>query len=203
MPKKLDITKLKLLLRLSVNRLKIHRNKQTELGNLNKKEIAELLRKGKDELARVKTVSVIYEDYMVEVFNMIELYMETLISRVNVLGTSNQCPIELKKEVCSLIYAAPFIDNPELSKARNMLISHFGKKLPEECIDCGCVDLNIIARLRRDQPDEALINYYLSTIAKKHNIDWALPLPSALSSPLPSSASASASASSSTSTSTS
>lgn len=43
-----------MLMKLAMNRLTLHRNKNAELGNLHKKEIADLLEQGKEEQARVK-----------------------------------------------------------------------------------------------------------------------------------------------------
>ncbi|MDP2437515.1 MAG: hypothetical protein Q8P67_17365, partial [archaeon] len=142
--------------------------------------IADLLSKNKDEMARVKACALIYQDYMIEVLNMVELYAETIHTRAQILLLSPGCPEELKKEIASVIYAAPFIENDELLKVRMLFIKRFGKWFPEHCLQSNAIDPALVARLKRDQPDPALINYYLSTIAKRHNIDWALPSPDQL-----------------------
>ena len=41
-------------LKLAINRLRLHRTKKLEEGNRHKKEIAELLKTDKEQLARVK-----------------------------------------------------------------------------------------------------------------------------------------------------
>eukprot|EP01088_Endostelium_zonatum_P003578 TRINITY_DN14775_c0_g1_i1.p1 TRINITY_DN14775_c0_g1~~TRINITY_DN14775_c0_g1_i1.p1 ORF type:complete len:963 (-),score=292.17 TRINITY_DN14775_c0_g1_i1:305-3193(-) len=167
--------KCSMLLKLAVNRIQIHRTKKIEGCNQHKREIAGLLNEGKDELARVRTVSVIFEDYMVEVLNAIELYCETINARLQLLASQKTCPDELKEPVCSIIYAAPYVEIDELKKLRLGFIKKYGKKFPCECVDNSCVNQKLISRLQHNPPEEALINYYLSAIAKKHNIDWGLP----------------------------
>lgn len=68
-------------------------------------------------------------------------------------------------------------------KARQMIIGRYGKKFPNECVDCGCVNPKvwsffylfsdypkIVSRLTKKSPDPSLVGYYLSAIAKEHNI---------------------------------
>jgi hypothetical protein len=90
-------------------------------------------------------VSVIFEDYMIEALNMVEVYCETVISRSQllsakylpslslararetlgssralvVIGTScRSCPPELKDAVSNIIYCAPYLAMEELAKVR-------------------------------------------------------------------------------------
>eukprot|EP00005_Dracoamoeba_jomungandri_P000825 CAMPEP_0174251466 /NCGR_PEP_ID=MMETSP0439-20130205/1277_1 /TAXON_ID=0 /ORGANISM="Stereomyxa ramosa, Strain Chinc5" /LENGTH=819 /DNA_ID=CAMNT_0015331791 /DNA_START=220 /DNA_END=2679 /DNA_ORIENTATION=+ len=106
---------------------------------------------------------------------MIELYCETLTARLQLLAASRSCPLELKEAVCSIIYSAPHLHIEELVKLRKLFISRYGKKFPQDCINNCCISKKLIARLQHTPPEEALINYYLSAIAKKHNVDWAAP----------------------------
>ena len=43
------------------------------------------LEQGKDALARVKTTAIVFEDYMVEVFNMMTIYCQTIVQRKDVM----------------------------------------------------------------------------------------------------------------------
>ncbi|KYQ96675.1 actin domain-containing protein [Tieghemostelium lacteum] len=165
-----------MLLKLANSRLVLHKNKSAEQSSLHKKEIADLLSLGKEEQARVKTVGVINEDYHTEVLGMLLIYCETLANRVRSLEGLKICPPDLKEAVCSIIYSSPYLDKQvELYKIRKRFIEKFGKKFPEECVDCCCVNPKIIHRLSNKGPEESLVNYYLANIAKKHNIDWDVP----------------------------
>ncbi|EGG19417.1 P-type ATPase [Cavenderia fasciculata] len=166
-----------LLLKLASSRLLLHKNKNIEQGNLHKKEIAELLTLGKEDQARVKTVAVINEDYQTEVLGILIIYCETINNRVRALEGVKICPPDLKEAICSIIFASPYLEKQvELYKIRKRLIEKFGKKFPEECIDCCCINPKIVHRLSNKPPEDSLINYYLSNIAKKHNIAWETPL---------------------------
>jgi hypothetical protein len=68
-----------------VNRAVLHKKKRVEASAKNKKEIATLLEQGKDALARVKTTAIVFEDYMVEVLNMVAIYCQTLVQRKDVM----------------------------------------------------------------------------------------------------------------------
>jgi Regulator of Vps4 activity in the MVB pathway len=43
-----------MLLKLAINRLTLHRNKNAEQGNVHKKDIADMLEQGKEEQAKVR-----------------------------------------------------------------------------------------------------------------------------------------------------
>ena len=95
----------KLLIKLSINRLKLLQNKKTSFNNQAKREIASLLNEGKEESARIrvnlynlmilsiftfwsllqKVEHVIREDFNIEAMEMMELYCELLLARFGVL----------------------------------------------------------------------------------------------------------------------
>ncbi|KAM9976676.1 hypothetical protein ACTFIR_010520 [Dictyostelium discoideum] len=171
-----SISNMSMLLKLANSRLVLHKNKNFEQSNVHKKEIAELLQLGKEEQARVRTVSVINEDYHTEVLGILIIYCETLANRIRGIEGVKVCPPDLKEACCSIIFASPYLDKQvELYKIRKRLIEKFGKKFPEECIDCCCINPKIVHRLSNKPPEESLVNYYLSNIAKKHNVAWDTP----------------------------
>jgi actin len=163
---------MELTAKLAVNRAVLHKKKRIEQSSKNKKEIATLLEQGKDALARVKTTAIVFEDYMVEVLNMVAIYCQTLVQRKDVMKIQQDCPKELKEACCSIIYAAPYLDGQdELKTLRLMLIKRYGKQFPQDCVNDNCVNPKLIQRLSKKQPDEDLINYYMGAIAKKHGVD--------------------------------
>ncbi|GAM26799.1 hypothetical protein SAMD00019534_099740 [Acytostelium subglobosum LB1] len=165
------------MIKLANSRLVLHKNKNLEMANAHKREVAELLSLGKEDQARVKVVTVINEDYQTEVLGILLIYCETLGNRVKGLEGVKICPPDIKEAVCSIIFAAPYLDKQvELYKIRKRLIEKFGKKFPEECIDCCCINPKILHRLSNKPPEDSLINYYLANIAKKHNVQWETPM---------------------------
>ena len=73
-------------LKLGINRLKIQRTKTTEVTNTYRKLIADLLMEEKDKMAQIKTITLVHEDYMIEVYSILELYCSTLLTRISLIN---------------------------------------------------------------------------------------------------------------------
>jgi len=178
MGKKFNTKKCVMILKLAMNRLNIHRIKRAESSMRLKKEIADLLEQGKDQLARVRTVSAINDDYCMEVLSIIEVYCNAVVSRIDVIESQKNCPPEVREAVCSIVYSAPYLENeakfgePELMKVRRMFLEKYGKHFPGDCIQSGCVHRRLINDLSNKQPSDALINLYLNAIKNKGNTSW-------------------------------
>ncbi|KAG2470277.1 IST1 protein, partial [Polypterus senegalus] len=90
--------RLRVNLRLVINRLKLLEKKKTELAQKARKEIADYLSSGKDERARIRVEHIIREDYLVEAMEILELYYQLCakyskeygkLCRSNQIGTVN------------------------------------------------------------------------------------------------------------------
>jgi hypothetical protein len=78
--------------RLAVNRAVLHKKKRIEAS------LRLSLEQGKDALAHEsKTTAIVFEDYMVDVLNMIAIYCQTLVPRKDVMKLTQDCPKELKE----------------------------------------------------------------------------------------------------------
>lgn len=80
-----NYTKLKTLLRLSINRLKLLEKKKTELAQKARKEIAGYIAAGKIERAKIRVEHIIREDYMVEAMELLEMYCDLLLARFGLI----------------------------------------------------------------------------------------------------------------------
>jgi len=117
-------------LQLATNRLQLQKAKALAAGATHKREIADLLREGKEEKARVRAIAVIMDDYTAEVLNQLAVYTNTLFSRYELLLSQRSCPPDLKESCCAIVFAAPYLaDQLELHKCRAMLLARFGKGL--------------------------------------------------------------------------
>ncbi len=73
--------KLKVQLKLSLNRLQLLRQKkQVQIQNT-RREIGQLLKDGKVESARVRVEHVIREDFLIEALELLHLHVDTLLAR--------------------------------------------------------------------------------------------------------------------------
>ena len=70
-------SKLKPYLKMAVQRLQIAKNKKSTMSKHEKRDIAQLLANGKDELARIKTEHVSFQNYSLLPFNFHRLSERT------------------------------------------------------------------------------------------------------------------------------
>ncbi|CAG8600112.1 1450_t:CDS:2 [Ambispora leptoticha] len=166
--------RLKVQLKLSVNRLKLTQQKKNSLGKDARREIAELLKNGKVESAKIRVEGIIREDLNLEVMEILELYCELLLARFGMIEQMKQCDPGIQEAVYTLIYAAPRSEIKELNMVRDQLISKYGKEFALTAIDNkdNCVNDRVVHKLKVLTPDRYLVNSYLEEIAKSYNVNW-------------------------------
>jgi len=132
------------------------------------------LKAGKDESARIKVEGVIREDFIIEAYEILELFCELLLARLGVINISKDCPPDIREAVCTIIYAAPRCDIKELSMIRQMLIIKFGKEFAADAVHNtdNCVNARIVHKLSIQTPENYLVFQYLNEIAKMYNLAW-------------------------------
>lgn len=75
----------KIQLKLAIQRARMLQEKKESLAKQARREIADLVQRGKMETAHVKTESLIMEDVHIELLELLELYCETLHARFALL----------------------------------------------------------------------------------------------------------------------
>jgi vacuolar protein sorting-associated protein IST1 len=81
MPIAFSAEKLKVSLKLAVSRLKMLQNKKQAINQQQRREVALLLEKGKEESARIRAEHIIREDFTIEALEILELYCDLLLTR--------------------------------------------------------------------------------------------------------------------------
>ncbi|KAI9097283.1 hypothetical protein DFS34DRAFT_593953 [Phlyctochytrium arcticum] len=164
----------KVQLKLAVNRLKLLQQKKTSLNQHARVEISQLLKKGKEESARVRVEHIIREDFNIEALEILELYAEMLLARFGLLESMKHCDQAISEAVNTVIYAAPRMEVKELSMVRDQLIMKFGKEFATAAMENqnDIVNSRIVHKLKVQTPDPVLVNQYLRTIAKAYNVEW-------------------------------
>lgn len=77
--------RLKVQLKLAINRLKMLQAKKSSLSQHQRREIATLLDKGKEESARIRVEHIIRQDLVMEALEMLELYCDLLLARFGLI----------------------------------------------------------------------------------------------------------------------
>ncbi len=71
-----------------------------------RKEVADLLRTNKQENARIRVEAVIRENLLLQAYEVLELFLELLAVRVQLVEKSKDVPPDMIEALSSLVYAA-------------------------------------------------------------------------------------------------
>lgn len=163
------------LLTLAVNRIRLQKRKQGTLNDNRKREVAALLDEEKIQQAEVKALAVIHDDYLAQIRNIVEVYLEQLLLRTEVMQAQRSCPFDMVEQVCGICYIAPFLPNsPELLKLRD----HYTRKYHDivaYSVRKRLISPIVIDRLSRSPSSKVMVDYYLGTVAMQFDIDWTPP----------------------------
>ncbi|KZF25169.1 DUF292-domain-containing protein [Xylona heveae TC161] len=167
------VSKLKVQLKLSIQRLRMVQQKDTAIAKQQRRSMAQLLEQGKEESARIRVENIIRSDIDTELLEILELYCELLLARIGLLE-GKDCDPGLEEAVKSIIYAAPRTDVKELQLARQLLVEKYGKDFAMQAIENsdGKVAERVVKKLKVEPPSEELVTLYLKEIARTYGIHW-------------------------------
>lgn len=168
--------KCKTLLKLSIPRIKLLRNRRELQLRQMRRDIAKLLEAGQEATARIRVEHIIREENMMAAQEILELFCELVAVRLPIIETQKECPIDLKEAISSICFAAPrCADLPELMQVQVMFATKYGKEFvaaaAELMPDCG-VNRQIIELLSIRPPPVDVKMKLLKEIAEEHEIDW-------------------------------
>ncbi|GBG30848.1 IST1-like protein [Hondaea fermentalgiana] len=171
---KFKVEKIKPALKMSIQRIQLLRNKKTAAIKKSKKTVAELLRDGKTEKARITTEHIVREDFLIETYDIIELLCELVLERIRLLDAEKECPFDMREAVCTLIYAANRTEIKELIQVREQLTKKYGKDFAEKADrnHNGCVNERVVAKLSAQPPNAFLVLNYMKELADEYDVDW-------------------------------
>ncbi|KAG9352466.1 hypothetical protein JZ751_020880 [Albula glossodonta] len=168
--------RLRVNLRLVINRLKLLEKKKTELAQKSRKEIADYLSSGKDERARIRVEHIIREDYLVEAMEILELYCDLLLARFGLIQSMKELDPGLQEAVSTLIWAAPRLQSEvsELKIVSDQLCAKYSKEYGKLCRtnQIGTVNDRLMLKLSVEAPPKILVERYLIEIAKNYNVPY-------------------------------
>ncbi|CAH1443263.1 unnamed protein product [Lactuca virosa] len=169
-------SKCKTLLKLTIPRIKLLRNRREIHIKQMRRDIAKLLETGQEATARIRVEHIIREEKMMAAQEIIELFCELVVVRLPIIETQKECPLDLKEAISSLCFAAPrCADLPELIQVQMAFAGKYGKEFviaaTELLPECG-VNRQLIEHLSvRAPPPDVKLNL-LKEIAEEHELDW-------------------------------
>lgn len=166
----------KTLLKLTIPRIKLLRNRREIQLKQMRRDIAKLLETGQEATARIRVEHIIREENMMAAQEILELFCELIVVRLPIIETQRECPLDLKEAISSVCFAAPrCADLTELLQVQLLFAAKYGKEFVSAATElmpnCG-VNRQLIELLsvRAPSPEKKL--KLLKEIAEEHDLDW-------------------------------
>ncbi|KAF2847410.1 increased sodium tolerance protein-like protein 1 [Plenodomus tracheiphilus IPT5] len=183
------VARLKVQLKLSISRLRMVQQKDSAKAKQQRREMVQLIEAGKVQSARIRVENIIRSDITTELHEILELYCELLLARSQLLesqvsssspsaavggaaGTATTLDPALEEAVRSIIYAAPRTEVKELHTVRALLVDKFGKDVALASMEGEGVAERVVKKLRVNTPGEALVEAYLTEIARFYGVAY-------------------------------
>ncbi|KAI0244887.1 Vacuolar protein sorting-associated protein ist1 [Massospora cicadina] len=166
--------RLKIHLKLCINRLKLLRAKKDALSLQSRREVSALLANNKEASAKIRVESIVRDDDLCEVLEMLELYCELLLARFGLLeSTVGSFDASLVEATHGLIYsAARCSEVKELLLIRDQLALKIGREAYLAIVnDTGkSVNPRIVNKLLGTTPNPILVERYLAEIGQRYGV---------------------------------
>ncbi|KAK4760653.1 hypothetical protein SAY87_005546 [Trapa incisa] len=168
--------KCKTLLKLTIPRIKLLRNRREIQIKQMRRDIAKLLETGQEATARIRVEHIIREEKMMQAQEILELFCELIAVRLPIIELQRECPIDLKEAISSICFAAPrCADLPELIQVQMSFSSKYGKEFiaaATELMPDSGVNRQLIELLSVRAPSPEAKLKLLKEIADEHELDW-------------------------------
>ncbi|CAI5758485.1 unnamed protein product [Candida verbasci] len=182
MPKQVPIApqlnpiRLKTNLKMAISKLQFIQEKKQALTKQQRRSLAELLKNEKESSAKIRVENIIRDDIYIELLEVVELYCELLLARINILLDPGQteCNSSLVEAVQSIIYSSSYTELKELGQIKDILSFKYGADFTKEAIDNGegNVPEKVVKRCKFDPPSSELVDLYLCEIARFYNVPY-------------------------------
>eukprot|EP00658_Telonema_sp_P-2_P012918 TRINITY_DN14918_c0_g1_i1.p1 TRINITY_DN14918_c0_g1~~TRINITY_DN14918_c0_g1_i1.p1 ORF type:complete len:276 (-),score=73.99 TRINITY_DN14918_c0_g1_i1:181-1008(-) len=181
----------KVLLKQASTRLKILANKTSNLSKGARREVASMLEKKQVEAACLKVEHIIRDDFTVEVYDILQLYLDMVLARIPLLDPEKDRdapkrskdmpppppPQEIRQAIATLIYSSQHIEVEELRLLTEQFGARFGREFAELCADNRheAVAFKVVSKLSYQTPESRVVFGYLEAIALQYKVDYKAP----------------------------
>lgn len=174
--------KLKTCLKMCIQRLRYAQEKQQAIAKQSRRQVAQLLLTNKEQKAHYRVETLIHDDIHIELLEILELYCELLLARVQVINDiSNEEQLikehmedGINEAIRSLIYSILFVDEvKELCQLKDLMTwkldAGFVAGIITDHID---VPDKIVQKCSPSVPKEELVDLYLTEIARTYDVPY-------------------------------
>ncbi|VDL65390.1 unnamed protein product [Nippostrongylus brasiliensis] len=153
--------------------------KKTEMAMKARTEIAAYISDNKADRARIRVEHIIREDYLVEAFEILEMYCDLLLARFGLIEQMKTLDDGIAEAVISILWAAPRIatDIAEFRTISDQLTVKYGKPFAEaaranQLEFPAKVSPKLIAKLSVAAPPKVLVERYMIEIASSAGVPF-------------------------------
>jgi hypothetical protein len=137
------------------------------------REIAELMKNGKDESARIQTEAVLRDHSTVEGLGILRTYLQLLLDRLPQIEEAQQCPTDLVEAVSAVIWVANRIEKiPDLLKIRTLLTQKFGTRFAQQALNNAenVINADFYRLMTVMVPEPYVVTEYMQAVAREFEV---------------------------------
>ena len=175
--KQYTISEVKTYIMIIQNRLSLYRNKKVDSIRKKKKEVEKSLRENNLDVAKAKMDSIIREEDMMTVYDILYPLCEILKERVTYIMSSAECPADLRAQLDSIIYASTRVEIQELYVLRDFILTKYGSNYLQKA-DTNAdklVNVNLVEKLKVKPASDAFLTIRLKQLCKEKKINFEFP----------------------------
>ena len=132
------------------NKLNLYRSKRVYSIKQKKAETEKCLRANNLDVAKAKMDSVLRDEDMITVYDILGPLCEILKERVTYIISSSECPPDLRAQLDSVIYASTRVEVDEFQVLRNLILNKYGQNYIQKA-DANAdrlVNVNLVEKLK-------------------------------------------------------
>ena len=159
------------------NKMQLYRNKRLDSIKQKKKEIERNLRENNLDIAKAKMDSIIRDEDMITVFDILTPLCEILKERVTYILTSAECPPDLRAQLDSVLYASTRVEISEFQVLRDLILRKYGQTYlmkADSNVD-RLVNVNLEEKLRIKPASDVFLIIRLKQFCKERKIKYEFP----------------------------
>ena len=168
-PKPPSAAEIKTYIMIIQNKIALYRNKKVSSIKQKQKEIEKCLRENNLDVAKAKMDSIIREEDMITVYDILTPLCEILKERVTYIISSTECPPDLRAQLDSVLYASTRVEISEFQVLRDLILRKYGQNYIAKAdanVD-KLVNVNLEEKLRVKSASDVLLVIRLKQLCKE------------------------------------
>ena len=177
-PKPPSAAEIKTYIMIIQNKIALYRNKKVSSIKQKQKEIEKCLRENNLDVAKAKMDSIIREEDMITVYDILTPLCEILKERVTYIISSTECPPDLRAQLDSVLYASTRVEISEFQVLRDLILRKYGQNYIAKAdanVD-KLVNVNLEEKLRVKSASDVLLVIRLKQLCKEKKIQFEFPV---------------------------